>query len=90
MLFARGRVVIPDILANAGGVTVSYFEWVQDFNTFFWDDDEVDRRLEGYMKRAYTSVAEKAREHKCSLRGGAYVLAVQRVLEATQVRGIFP
>jgi glutamate dehydrogenase (NAD(P)+) len=90
ILFARGRVVIPDILANAGGVTVSYFEWVQDFNTFFWDDDEVDRRLEAYMKRAYTSVAEKAAHHKCSLRGGAYVLAVQRVLEATQVRGIFP
>jgi glutamate dehydrogenase/leucine dehydrogenase len=90
ILFARGRVVIPDILANAGGVTVSYFEWVQDFNTFFWDDDEVDRRLEAYMKRAYTSVAEKAAQHKCSLRGGAYVLAVQRVLEATQVRGIFP
>jgi len=90
ILFARGRVVIPDILANAGGVTVSYFEWVQDFNTFFWDDDEVDRRLEAYMKRAYTSTAEKAAHHKCSLRGGAYVLAVQRVLEATQVRGIFP
>jgi len=90
ILFERGRVVIPDILANAGGVTVSYFEWVQDFNTFFWDDDEVDRRLEAYMKRAYTSVAEKAKAHRCSLRGGAYVLAVQRVLEAVQVRGIFP
>ena len=90
ILFERGRVVIPDILANAGGVTVSYFEWVQDFNTFFWDEDEVDRRLEAYMKRAYTSVAEKAKQHHCSLRGGAYVLAVQRVLEATQVRGIFP
>ncbi|HEY6195318.1 MAG TPA: Glu/Leu/Phe/Val dehydrogenase [Candidatus Eisenbacteria bacterium] len=90
ILFERGRTVIPDILANAGGVTVSYFEWVQDFNTFFWDDDEVDRRLEAYMKRAYTSVAEKAAQHKCSLRGGAYVLAVQRVLDATLVRGIFP
>ena len=90
ILFARGRVVIPDILANAGGVTVSYFEWVQDFNTFFWDEDEVDRRLEVYMKRAYTSVAEKAAKYQCSLRGGAYVLAVQRVLDATLVRGIFP
>ena len=90
ILFERGRTVIPDILANAGGVTVSYFEWVQDFNTFFWDEDEVDRRLEVYMKRAYLSAAEKAAQHKCSLRGGAYVLAVQRVLEATQVRGIFP
>src|SRR5262249_36648805 len=90
MLFKRGITVVPDILANAGGVTVSYFEWVQDFYSFFWDDDEVDRRLEVYMKRAFDSVAAKAAEHECSLRGGAYVLAVQRVLEATQVRGIFP
>jgi glutamate dehydrogenase (NAD(P)+) len=90
ILFKRGRTVIPDILANAGGVTVSYFEWVQDFNTFFWDETEVDRRLEEYMKRAYASVAEKAKRHKCSLRGGAYVLAVGRVHDATTVRGIFP
>jgi glutamate dehydrogenase (NAD(P)+) len=90
ILFSRGITVIPDILANAGGVTVSYFEWVQDFYSFFWDDDEVDRRLEIYMKRAYEAVAAKAAEHRCSLRGGAYVLAVSRVLEATQVRGIFP
>jgi glutamate dehydrogenase (NAD(P)+) len=90
ILFKRGRTVIPDILANAGGVTVSYFEWVQDFSSFFWDEDEVDRRLEVYMKRAYTSVAETAEKHKCSLRGGAYVLAVDRVAEATRVRGIFP
>jgi len=90
ILFSRGITVVPDILANAGGVTVSYFEWVQDFNTFFWDDDEVDRRLEVYMKRAFDSVADMAAKHLCSLRGGAYVLAVQRVLEATLVRGIFP
>ncbi len=90
ILFKRGRVVIPDILANAGGVTVSYFEWVQDFSSFFWDTQEVDRRLEGYMKRAYRAVAEKAAHHKTNLRGGAYVLAVGRVLEATRVRGIFP
>ncbi len=90
ILFSRGITVVPDILANAGGVTVSYFEWVQDFYTFFWDDDEVDRRLEIYMRRAFDTVADKAAEHYCSLRGGAYVLAVSRVLEATQVRGIFP
>jgi glutamate dehydrogenase/leucine dehydrogenase len=90
ILFKRGRVVIPDILANAGGVTVSYFEWVQDSSVFFWDEDEVDRRLEVYMRRAYLATSEMAKTHKCSLRGGAYVLAVQRVLEATQVRGIFP
>ena len=90
ILFRRGRTVIPDILANAGGVTVSYFEWVQDFYTFFWEEDEVDRRLEKYMVRAYQSVAEAADRHKCSLRGGAYVVAVDRVAEATRVRGIFP
>jgi glutamate dehydrogenase (NAD(P)+) len=90
ILFKRGRTVIPDILANAGGVTVSYFEWVQDFSSFFWDEDEVDRRLEVYMKRAYASVAATAAKHTCSLRGGAYVLAVDRVAEATRVRGIFP
>jgi glutamate dehydrogenase (NAD(P)+) len=90
ILFKRGRTVIPDILANAGGVTVSYFEWVQDFSSFFWDEDEVDKRLEVYMKRAFQSVAATAAKHKCSLRGGAYVLAVDRVAEATRVRGIFP
>jgi glutamate dehydrogenase (NAD(P)+) len=90
ILFKRGITVVPDILANAGGVTVSYFEWVQDFYSFFWDDDEVDRRLEVYMKKAFEAVAAKAAEHNCSLRGGAYVLAVGRVLEATLVRGIFP
>jgi glutamate dehydrogenase/leucine dehydrogenase len=90
ILFKRGRVVIPDILANAGGVTVSYFEWVQDFSSFFWDEDEVDRRLEVYMRRAFASTAEMAKRHNCSLRGGAYVLAVDRVAEATRVRGIFP
>ena len=90
ILFKRGRTVIPDILANAGGVTVSYFEWVQDSSVFFWDEDEVDRRLEVYMRRAYQATSDMAKVHKCSLRDGAYVLAVQRVLEATQVRGIFP
>ena len=90
IMFKRGRTVIPDILANAGGVTVSYFEWVQDFSSFFWDEDEVDKRLEVYMRRAYAAVAETAKKHKCSLRGGAYVLAVDRVAEATRVRGIFP
>jgi glutamate dehydrogenase (NAD(P)+) len=90
ILFRRGATVIPDILANAGGVTVSYFEWVQDFNTFFWEDDEVDRRLEKYMQRAYHGVAEMAARHQTSLRGGAYVLAVGRVAEASRVRGLFP
>ncbi|HYM80136.1 MAG TPA: Glu/Leu/Phe/Val dehydrogenase [Candidatus Limnocylindria bacterium] len=90
ILFRRGRTVIPDILANAGGVTVSYFEWVQDFYAYFWEDVEVDRGLEKAMVRAYKAVAEAAARHKTSLRGGAYVVAVGRVAEATRLRGIFP
>lgn len=90
ILFKRGRTVIPDILANAGGVTVSYFEWVQDFYSYFWEDDLIDQRLEKAMVRAYQAVAEASKQYKCSLRGGAYVVAVNRVLEATKVRGIFP
>jgi glutamate dehydrogenase (NAD(P)+) len=90
ILFGRGRTVIPDILANAGGVTVSYFEWVQDFSSFFWEEKEVDRRLEKYMLSAYREVARRAAKFQCSLRDGAYVLAVERVHEATRVRGIFP
>ena len=64
ILFKRGRTVIPDILANAGGVTVSYFEWVQDFTSFFWDEDVVEIHLEDYMKRAYASVAATAAAHR--------------------------
>ena len=90
MLFRRGHTVIPDILANAGGVTVSYFEWVQDFSSYFWDEEEVDRRLERAMVKAYRQVAETAARGKMSLRDGAYVVAVGRVAEATRVRGIFP
>ena len=90
ILFKRGITVIPDILANAGGVTVSYFEWVQDFSSFFWDEAEVDSRLEKYMVRAYLAVAGQAARFQCSLRDGAYVLAVDRVADATRVRGIFP
>jgi len=90
VLFRKGRTVIPDILANAGGVTVSYFEWVQDFSAFFWDEDEVDKRLERAMVKAWTNVANTAAKHKVSLRDAAYVVAVGRVAEATRVRGIFP
>ena len=90
ILYKKGIFVIPDILANAGGVTVSYFEWVQDFSSYFWDEDEVDRRLERAMVKAYRQVAETADRGKMSLRDGAYVVAVGRVAEATKVRGIFP
>jgi glutamate dehydrogenase (NAD(P)+) len=90
VLFKRGCTVVPDILANAGGVTVSYFEWVQDFSSYFWDEEEVDRRLERAMIRAYRDVAAAAKRGRMSLRDAAYVVAVGRVADATRVRGIFP
>jgi glutamate dehydrogenase (NAD(P)+) len=90
LLERRGITVVPDVLANAGGVTVSYFEWVQDLQSFFWDEDEINARLEKVMHRAFTEVWETSKQHEVSLRQGAYVLAIQRVAEATTDRGIYP
>jgi len=90
ILRANGTVVIPDILANAGGVTVSYFEWVQDLYSFFWDPDVVRNHLERTIRRAYEDVAETARRHDTDLRTGALILAVGRVEETTRLRGLFP
>jgi glutamate dehydrogenase (NAD(P)+) len=90
ILHERGIVVIPDILANAGGVTVSYFEWVQDLQHFFWDEEEINRRLEHVMVRSFDAVHAKREEQNCDYRLAAYLLAVSRVAEATEVRGIYP
>jgi glutamate dehydrogenase (NAD(P)+) len=90
ILRSKGTVVIPDILANAGGVTVSYFEWVQDLYSFFWDADVVRNHLERTIRRAYEDVAETARRHDTNLRTGALILAVGRVAETTRLRGLFP
>jgi glutamate dehydrogenase (NAD(P)+) len=90
VLARKGIMVLPDILANAGGVTVSYFEWVQDLQSFFWSETEVNAKLETVMKRAFLEVHETARKHRTHMRTGAYCLAVGRVADATLVRGLFP
>ncbi len=89
MLKDNGCTVIPDILANAGGVTVSYFEWVQDRQGYFWTLDRVNRRLDRMMRAAFDSVYDKAQEHDTTLRIGAYVLAIKKVADALRLRGIY-
>jgi glutamate dehydrogenase (NAD(P)+) len=86
----RGVIVVPDILANAGGVTVSYFEWVQDREAFFWDAAEINARLEKIMTRAFAAVAEQADTYRVDLRTAAQMLGIARVAEALKLRGIFP
>jgi glutamate dehydrogenase (NAD(P)+) len=86
----QGVTVVPDILANAGGVVVSYFEWVQDLQCFFWDEDEVNRNLKRIMVRSFKEVWDFSQERAVSLRLGAYMLAVDKVAGAVRARGIFP
>jgi glutamate dehydrogenase (NAD(P)+) len=90
ILFDRGVFLLPDILANAGGVTVSYYEWVQDQYSYFWTEDRVRETLEQTMRTAFAGVYAAAERFRADMRTGAYIVAVSRVAEATSVRGIFP
>jgi glutamate dehydrogenase (NAD(P)+) len=90
VLADEGVFLVPDILANAGGVTVSYYEWVQDQYSFFWSEHQINETLEQTMRTAFNSVYETAQRYDTDMRTGAYILAVDRVAEATRVRGIFP
>jgi len=90
ILRKRGIIVVPDILANAGGVTVSYFEWVQDLQSFFWSEHEINARLESIMTRSFKEVLSIRDEKKVDMRMAAYLLAVNRVAVATADRGIYP
>ena len=85
-LVQRGVLIVPDILANAGGVTVSYFEWVQNIQQFSWEKERVDRELTGIMRKAYAAVSKVAGEHSIDLRTAAFVLAIRRVGEAAKAR----
>lgn len=89
-LWDRGIVVVPDILANAGGVTVSYFEWVQGLQQFFWTSDQIAERLSTHMRQAVSSVWDLSVANSGSLRDAAYHVAIRRVAEATRLRGIYP
>jgi glutamate dehydrogenase (NAD(P)+) len=86
----RGVLILPDILANAGGLVVSYFEWVQDLQAYFWAAGEVNSRLREVMVRSYEQVRHRAEERSVTLREAAYQLAVEKVAHATEVRGIYP
>ncbi len=86
----RGVLLVPDILANAGGVIVSYFEWVQDLQSFFWDETEVNRQLERILTRSYEATAATAEEHDVDMRTAAQILAIKRVGDAVSVRGFYP
>jgi glutamate dehydrogenase (NAD(P)+) len=90
VLESGGVLLVPDILANAGGVTVSYFEWVQDLQSFFWSEHEVNQKLQAIMQRAFREVLTVAQEREVPLRMAAYVQAVQRVAAATRDRGLYP
>ncbi|OHC70412.1 MAG: glutamate dehydrogenase [Rhodocyclales bacterium RIFCSPLOWO2_02_FULL_63_24] len=90
ILGERNILVIPDVLANAGGVTVSYFEWVQDFSSFFWSEEEINARLESIMIKAFEAIWQTARERQVSIRTAAFIIACQRVLAAREQRGLYP
>lgn len=90
ILYENGIFIVPDILANAGGVVVSYFEWVQGVQAFFWSEDEVNRQLQTVMESAFHEVLEMSQQQKVNMRNAAYLLAIKRIADAMEARGIFP
>jgi glutamate dehydrogenase (NAD(P)+) len=90
ILHERGIFVVPDILANSGGVTVSYFEWVQNLQELLWNEEEISERLTRIMKRSFTEVLNISQKEKVDMRTAALMLGIGRVAEATKLRGIYP
>ena len=90
ILHDRNVLVVPDVIANAGGVTVSYFEWVQDFSSFFWTEDEINARLVRIMKEAFAAVWQVAQDNQVSLRTATFIVACKRILQARELRGLYP
>jgi glutamate dehydrogenase (NAD(P)+) len=90
ILHERGVLVVPDVIANAGGVTVSYFEWVQDFSSFFWTEEEINARLIKIMREAFDAIWHVATENRVSLRTATFIIACQRILKARDLRGLYP
>ena len=90
ILAERGIVVVPDVIANAGGVIVSYFEWVQDIASFFWSEEEVNARLDRIIRDAFVAICDVAHERAVSLRTAAFIVGCTRVLNAMEVRGLYP
>ncbi len=90
ILQERNILVLPDVIANAGGVTVSYFEWVQDFSSFFWDEDEINARLVKIMRTAFAGIWQVAQEKKVSLRTATFIVACERILHTRELRGLYP
>jgi glutamate dehydrogenase (NAD(P)+) len=90
ILADRGILVVPDVICNAGGVTVSYFEWVQDFSSFFWTEDEINVRLDKIMVHALKHIWDQADQHKISLRTATFAVACERILSAREERGLYP
>ena len=89
-LCGKGVFIVPDILANAGGVVVSYFEWVQGLQSFFWSEDEVNQRLEQLIDNAFQEVLEMSQCQKVDMRDAAYMLAIKRIADTMGIRGMFP
>ena len=90
ILQEKNVLVVPDVIANAGGVTVSYFEWVQDFSSFFWTEEEINARLVRIMQDAFAAIWQIAQENKVTLRTAAFIVACKRILHARELRGLYP